>query len=209
MATAPKKGTLQMQKWLRSGALVALCIFQGTAIARAGWQDHASAYDVKRLSLLDESRSKGLSEAEAGPDAALIHAVLDPAPVSVSEGALSGNWRCRTIKLGGMTHDVVYSWFRCRIGERGGALHFEKVSGTQRLNGTLYANESGGYVLLGALSAKAERGHSYSGNSPSAGAEATPDDAIGMLVATGASSARIEFPYPVQESVFDVIEMKR
>lgn len=52
------------------------------------------------------------------------------------------------------------------------------------------------------------RAQRYSGNGPSAGAQAAPDDAIGLLEATGHSSARIEFPYPTQESVF-VIDMKR
>jgi hypothetical protein len=32
---------------------------------------------------------------------------------------------------------------------------------------------------------------------------------VGLLESTGRSSARIEFPYPVQESTFDIIELKR
>ncbi len=198
-----------MQKWFRNGLLIGFALSAGVTAAEAGWQDEASPYDVKRLSQLDEAKSRGLSAAQSGPDAALVHAVLDAAPVSVSQAALTGNWRCRTIKLGGMTPDIVYSWFRCRIGARDGAFTFAKISGTQRLNATLYPSELGGYVLLGALSVKAEPVHRYSGNGASAGAQATPDDVIGLLVATGPSSARIEFPYPVQESLFDVIEMKR
>ena len=138
-----------------------------------------------------------------------IHAVLDPAPQAIGEGALAGKWRCRTIKLGGLTPDVVYAWFNCRISHRDGGLFFEKISGTQRLSGMLYPHESGGYVLLGALSAEGEPVHRYSGNGPSAGAQATPDDVIGLLTSTGPSTARLELPYPLQESVFDVIEMKR
>jgi hypothetical protein len=177
--------------------------------AHAGWQEHASAYDVKRLSLLDESKSRGMEQAQSGGHTALIQALLDREPVSVSRGELAGGWRCRTIKLGGMTPDVVYSWFRCRVGEHDGVLSFEKVSGSQTLSGTLYPRESGGYVFLGAFSTKGEPVHRYSGNGQSAGARATPDDAVGVLEATSRSSARIEFPYPMQESVFDVIEMKR
>ena len=196
-----------MRKWLYSGAVTAALLCAG--IAQAGWQDVAAPYDVKRVALLDESRSRALSEAETGPDAALVHAVLDPAAVSASRDALLGSWRCRTIRLGGMTADIVYSWFPCRISVRDGALRFEKTSGTQTLRGTLYPAEQGGFVLLGAMSAKGEPPHRYSGNSASAGAQATPDDAVGLLVATGRSSARIEFPYPVQESLFDVIQMRR
>jgi hypothetical protein len=180
-----------------------------TTAAQAGWQDRVSPYDAKRLSLLDEARQKALSEAASAPDAGVIHAVLDRQAVSVSADALRGSWRCRTIKIGGMTPDVVYSWFHCRIHESGEGLVFEKISGSQRLSGELYPNESGGYVLLGAVSVKGEKAHIYSGNGASAGAMATPDDAAGILESTGAGSARIEFPYPVQESTFDVVELKR
>jgi hypothetical protein len=177
--------------------------------AQAGWQDAASPYDVTRLAKLDDARAKGLAEAQAGADMPAISAVLERSPQAASAGALVGGWHCRTIKLGGLTPDIVYSWFRCRVANRDGALVFEKVSGTQRLAGRLYPHESGGYVLLGAWSVKGEPPHQYSGNHPSAGAGATPDDAVGLLSSTGAGHARIEFPYPVQESTFDVIELKR
>ena len=186
--------------------LAALCV---ATEASAGWQDEASAFDANRLAKLDEARAKGLSEAQAGRDIGLIHAVLDAEAKPASARALEGDWQCRTIKLGGMSADIVYSWFRCRIGQHGDRLYFSKLNGTQRLNGILFPHEAGGFVLLGALSAKGEPPHRYSGNGPTAGASATPDDAIGLLQATGRSSARIEFPYPVQESTFDIIELRR
>ncbi|HEY1612151.1 MAG TPA: DUF4893 domain-containing protein [Rhizomicrobium sp.] len=192
-----------------SAALTFVLVAAGSTFAQAGWQDQVSRYDSNRLSRLDEARAKGLDEARAGRDIGLIHAVLDRAAVSVPGRALAGNWQCRTIKLGGMTPDVVYGWFHCRIGEHQGRLVFEKVSGTQRLAGGLYPHESGGYVLLGGFSVKGEPAHRYSGRGGSAGAAATPDDAVGLLQATGRRSARIEFPYPVQESTFDVIELRR
>ena len=192
----------------KTSLLIAASLLAATA-AQAGWQDHVSPSDPSRLARLEEAKAKALSEAAAGPDMGAIHAVLDPQAVSVSADALRGGWRCRTIKIGGMTPDVVYSWFRCRIHGNGEELAFEKISGSQRLSGQLYQNESGGYVLLGAFSVKGEKQHIYSGNGASAGEMATPDDAVGVLEATGPGSARIEFPYPVQESTFDVIELKR
>jgi hypothetical protein len=189
--------------------LAATMIVAAASAAEAGWREQASTFDARRLSRLDEARAKGLAEAQSGRDIGVIHAVLDPAPISASARWFSGGWRCRTIKLGGMTPDVVYSWFRCRIDDRRGRLFFEKISGTQRVGGYLYPRESGGFVLLGGYSVKGEPVHRYSGSGPSAGASATPDDAVGVLVATGRSSARIEIPYPVQESTFDVIELKR
>lgn len=177
--------------------------------AHAGWQDDATPFDVNRLAKLDDAKAKALDEARSGADFATIQAVLDRAPQAVSADALAGAWRCRTIKLGGLTPDIVYSWFRCRITDKDGNPFFEKISGSQRIAGRLYPRDSGGYVLLGALSVKGEPAHRYSGNHASVGAQATPDDAIGLLSATGNGEARIEFPYPVQESTFDVIELKR
>jgi hypothetical protein len=197
-----------VSRWMHKPAIAAMVVICAVSAAEAGWQETASSYDVRRLSQLEESKSRGLAEAQAGGHASLIRAVLERPQVTISREELEGGWRCRMIKLGGMTPDMVYSWFSCRIGERNGHLWFEK-SGTQRLNGALYRSDLGGYVLLGAYSTKFEPNHRYSGNQASAGAQATPDDAIGLLEATGPYSARIELPYPVQESVFDVIEMRR
>ena len=186
-----------------------LAVALTSAAADAGWRDEASGFDVQRLARLDESRAKGLAEADAAPaaDQAAIHALLGAQPVAASTGALAGDWRCRTIKLGGLTPDVIYSWFRCRIAERGGALVFEKLSGSQRSSGRLYG-EGGGFVYLGASYVTGEKPHAYSGNGAQVGAPATPDDQIGLLSLLADGRARLELPYPVQESTFDVIELK-
>jgi hypothetical protein len=84
---------------------------------------------------------------------------------------------------------------------------FEKLNGTQRMAGRLYA-DGDGYVYLGASWVKGEQPHRYSGNGASAGAEATPDDQIGRMTATS-NGARLEMPYPVQESRMDVVELRR
>jgi hypothetical protein len=188
--------------------LIAGALLAATA-AQADWQSHISPSDADRLAKLEEAKAKALSEAAAGPDMGVIHAVLDRPGEAVSAQALKGSWRCRTIKIGGMTPDVVYSWFHCRIHENGEALTFEKISGSQRASGELFPNNSGSWVFLGAFAVKGEKPHAYSGNGASAGAITTPDDAVGILESTGSYSARIEFPYPAQESTFDVIELKR
>jgi len=190
-------------------SVLALC-----APAVAGWQEQASPADAQRLAKLDESRAKGLDEASAASpaDLAIIDSVLHAQAVDASAGALKGNWRCRTIKLGGMTPDVIYGWFRCRISIKGGAPTFEKLSGSQRTSGTLYP-EGGGFVYLGASYVAghggSEKPHAYSGSGAGAGAQATPDDQIGLLSLLSDGRARLELPYPVQESTFDVIELKR
>ena len=183
-----------------------------SAAANAGWRDDASASDVQRLGQLAEAKAKALVEAESGKpsDVAAIKSILQEGPVSA--GHLTGTWKCRTMKLGGLTPTIVYSWFTCRISEKEGRLFFEKLGGSQRTSGYLYP-DAGGYVYLGAsyvhYNGANEKPPVYSGTGAAAGASATPDDQIGLLTLTYDGRARLELPYPVQESTFDVIELKR
>jgi hypothetical protein len=190
-----------MRGWKTKAFVIALALC-APAIASAGWQDEATSYDQARLARIDEARAKGLDE--AGDVAAEARGALN-APASGR--SVAGAWRCRTIKLGGMARAVVYSWFHCRVKAFAGGLVFEKLNGSQRMAGRLYA-EGDGYVYLGASWVKGEQPHRYSGNGASVGAGATPDDQIGRLVATS-YGARLELPYPLQESTFDVIELRR
>jgi hypothetical protein len=186
-------------------SLFALCLFATPALA--GWQDVATPADQKRLSLLEESKAKGLEAARGGSDMSAIDDVLN-AQGGPADG-IEGSWRCRLIKLGGMTPSRVYTWFNCRISNRGGHLFFQKLGGTTRTAGYLYPAEGGKYVYLGAQYMSTEPMHAYSGSGASYGATQTPDDQIGLLSGLGGGHARIEMPYPVQESAFDVIELRR
>ena len=189
--------------------LLAAAIALTSSAALAGWQDEASPFDAQRLSHLDEARAKGLAQAQGGNDLAAIHDVLDAPATPLAAKDFTGRWRCRTIKLGGITPSIVYGWFTCRITQNGDELLFEKLTGSQHFSGKLYPDSDGRTVVLGAWTVKGEKPHLYSGNHEQVGAPSTPDDAIGVLEATGADHARVEFPYPVQESTFDVIELKR
>jgi hypothetical protein len=192
----------------------ALIMLLASPASFAGWRDDAAPRDVQRLEQLSEAKVKGLVEAANGgsSDLSAIRSLLQSGTVSASESRLKGNWRCRTMKLGGLTASIVYSWFSCRIGERGGRLFFEKLGGSQRTSGYLYP-EGAGFVYLGAsyvhYNGANEKPPVYSGNGATAGAAATPDDQIGLLSLLYDGRARLELPYPVQESTFDVIELKR
>jgi hypothetical protein len=189
----------------------AVILVASMTAASAGWQDQASPFDLKRLAAFADAKQKGLAEARSGTgsgDARAIDAALGPASHNPTAREIAGGWRCRTIKLGGMTPYVVYAWFNCRIYQRGQGLFFQKTNGSQHTAGYLYPGD-GGFVYLGASSVSGEAAHAYSGNGASAGADATPDDQIGILTAMSARHARLEMPYPLQESTFDVIELKR
>jgi len=193
----------------RLGAAAAFLLLL-SAPAFAGWQDDAAPADVQRLAQLAQSRVKGLNEAEAAApgDRASIQSLLQSGAVAATPRALTGKWRCRTMKLGGLTPAIVYSWFSCRITDHGGTLKFEKLTGSQRTSGTLYP-DGDGYVYLGASYVTGEKPHPYSGNHAGAGSDITPDDQIGRLTLLYDGRARLELPYPTRESTFDVIELKR
>jgi len=198
---------------MRTGILEAaalLCLLSIPSAAFAGWQDEAAPGDVQRLAQLAQSRQKGIDEAQAAApsDLAAIRSVLEAGVVPASPHALAGNWHCRTLKLGGLTPAVVYSWFTCRITDKGGTLAFEKLTGSQRTSGALYPDGEG-FVYLGASYVTGEKPHPYSGNRAGAGSDTTPDDQIGRLTLLYDGRARLELPYPTRESTFDVIELKR
>jgi uncharacterized protein DUF4893 len=192
-------------------SILSLSLF-GMNAARAGWEDVAAPFDVQRLSRLEEARDRGMAAAQSGAierERGAVRSALTGGVHPILRTALLGSWRCRTAKSGGILPGIGYDWFQCRISERGGHLFFEKVSGTQRVAGYLYPHESGGYVLLGGWSVKGEPMHRYSGNGVSAGAKTSPDDAVALLSAAGPRRVRLEFPFPGQESVYDVMELRR
>jgi hypothetical protein len=195
----------------RKLAFAALALMGLTNGAHADWHTQISSPDVDRLAHLDASRDDALAQAykRGGTgDSRAIRATLEPASRAVPERALYGTWRCRQIKLGGMTGYYVFSWFNCRITKINGGVWFEK-SGTQRMAGFLYPQE-GMWVYLGAQSAKGEPIHRYSGRAATVGGKTNPDDQVGVLVGIGNNHLRLDLPSPAtQESDFDTIELVR
>ena len=192
-------------------ALLALSGSGLTNSAWADWRDQVSPRDVEKLAHLNDAREDALDQARhrgGQGDVRAIGAVFDPAPRAIPEQALSGTWRCRQIKLGGMTGYYVFDWFKCRIAHVNGALWFEKA-GTQRMAGYLHPQE-GMWVYLGAQSAKGEPIHRYSGRAASTGETVNPDDQVGVLVGIGNNHLRLDLPLPgTEESDFDAIELVR
>jgi hypothetical protein len=191
-------------------ALAALLALSGSA--SAGWRDQITNYDADRLTNLENSRAEALQQAQSrggSGDFRAIQETFGSDAHGVPEQSLYGNWRCRQMKLGGMTGYAVFNWFPCRISRVGGGIWFEK-DGTQRMAGYLYPEDGGLWVYLGAQSARGEPWHRYSGRYASLGAEVTPDDQVGALVGIGRNALRIDLPEPAtQESDFDSIELVR
>lgn len=191
---------------------VAAILLIGTSVpSLADWRQEISPYDRDRLAHFADSRASGLEEVDSGASQAdrnVIHGVLDPGVRPISAQELTGTWRCRLMKLGGLAPAIVYTWHTCRFRDTPNGLFFEKVTGTQRFSG--YADPEGQhFILLAGMSVRDEEQHPYSGSGRGFGANATPNDYVGVVSAIGSNHARIEFPYPVIESVFDVIELQR
>jgi len=194
-----------------ASALLALTAPGFIESAYAGWRDQVSPPDIDRLAHLNDARDDAMAQARqrgGKGDYRAIERILGPEAHAVPEQALYGSWRCRQIKLGGMSGYYVFDWFNCRISNAGGGIWFEK-SGTQRMAGYLHPQE-GMWVYLGAQSAKGEPLHRYSGRAASAGGVINPDDQVGVLVGIGDNHLRLDLPSPgTQESDFDSIELVR
>lgn len=179
------------------------------AAVAADWKTIITPKDRGRLDRLAESISKGDATAAASEpapaDTNVLRAILDPPDTPVAVDRLAGSWRCRTIKVGDIL--VVYSWFKCRIAATAGGLRLEKISGSQRLSGTLYADGPTRLILLGAGTVNDDPPMPYSAL---AGEGADPDaDMVGVLTQPAPDHLRIVFPFPRYESIYDVMELKR
>jgi hypothetical protein len=182
-----------------------------TAAVAADWKTIITPKDRDRLERLAESIRKGDAAAAASnpapADTNVLRAILDPPDTPVAGERLAGDWRCRTVKVGDIL--VVYSWFKCRIAATADGLRLEKISGSQRLSGTLYADGPARLILLGAGTVNDDPSVPYSALAGE-GDPADPEaDMVGVLTQSAPDRLRIVFPFPRYESIYDVMELKR
>ncbi|HXG80789.1 MAG TPA: DUF4893 domain-containing protein [Sphingomicrobium sp.] len=116
----------------------------------------------------------------------------------------NGNYRCRVIKLGaaseGMLNYIAYPPFRCRISSQGNVQHFDKLSGSQRHHGAIYAADQLRSAFLGTMVLGDERIAYQYGRDPER-------DLAGWVERIGDNRWRLILPYPRYESTLDVIEL--
>jgi hypothetical protein len=177
----------------------------------AGWSAQLSALpvklsatDVQRFSEFDTTRRAALSEAFTGGDAgdvADLRKTLAGDPQPIGDGDLTGEWRCRTLKLGGILPLTPYGFFRCRIFMAQGELVFQKTSGSQRTRGGLYRLTADRFAYVGASTVNDDPIRRY-------GADPI-EDQVGILVKTSDRRLRIEFPAPHYESHLDIMDLVR
>lgn len=161
--------------------------------------------DDLKLEKFDATFKEAVAEAKAGGSAAdvkeLEGALAGQALPAESGPDPVGEWRCRTIKLGGTVPLTVYGWFKCRISDDGTGWILEKTSGSQRTKGKFYTASETRLTYLGAGYVAGEEPRRY-GQTPAynqvAYAERRGDNRILLL-----------FPAPNFESKLDILELQR
>jgi len=163
-----------------------------------------SIRDVTRLSQLKDTRTRGMASAMLGENSSERELVstLFSMGLGVPKTVISGNYKCRTIKMGGISALVTYGFFDCRISTNENEFRIEKLTGSQRFTGRLVVQDAG-VSYQGASHYGYEEPRDYVGNSDR--------DQVGCFYESlgKPGSLLLELPAPFFESVHDVIELVR
>lgn len=189
------------------GGLAALAALACAATARADGEIDKlmTAADKARLAAYDKVRAEAIADAKkvgTPKDVATLDAILAGKPLSFSGNFdMTGNWQCRTVKLGGRPALTIYGWFKCRISDDGSGWRLEKLTGSQRTSGSFYTDSDTRLTYVGAFHYADEKPGRYRAN---------PDrDEVAYAIRAGDTRVRLEFPSPKYESKLDIIELKR
>ncbi len=182
-------------------AILALCA--SAACADGVVERLMTPADKLRLERYDETRKLALDEARGGQPAefAELEALLSKPLLSLPDFDLGGEWRCRTIKAGGIATLVFYDWFDCRVADDDLGWKLEKTSGSQRTAGHFYDDGETRQIYLGSFHIAGDVAKPYG-----SGAET---DQVGYAFRTGPAEWRIEFPAPQYESKLDILQLQR
>lgn len=198
---------MPMPPILRNSAL-ALCL----ALPTPGWAEPPiRADDRARIEAFDTSFGRAMHQALSGGDPAdivrLTTAMRGTAmPPMQARKALPGEWSCQMIKLGGIAPLVVYQPFTCRITGN----EFQKLTGSQRSKGRIYADQDR-LIYLGTSYIAGDTAPDYADlpikTDPQVMPQRLPD--VGVIEAVSPKRARILFPSPHLESDLNLLYLTR
>ena len=171
------------------------------------WREMASDADRERLREWRTAFVKGVAAARRAGHSADIDregALLDPDGALAEPAIPNGRYRCRVTKLGaqgdGLLDYVAYPAFACVVGRDGSLQRLDKVSGSQRYVGILYAGDAIRQVFLGTLVLGDERRAMQYGQDETR-------NVAGHLERIGPRRWRLVMPSPHFESLVDVMEL--
>jgi Domain of unknown function (DUF4893) len=161
--------------------------------------------DKTRLENFEKTRAEALQQGLRGeaPDVDVLTKAREGEKLGLASGYdPTGNWKCRTIKVGGEFLDLtVYGWFKCRITEDNLGWKVEKVSGSQRFTGYLYTRSDTELIFVGA-------GH-VNDDPPRKYGDDSKENQVAIVSRLGKQKLVFEFPAPYYESKLDIILMER
>jgi hypothetical protein len=161
-------------------------------------------FDQQRLARFDVTMKEALAEARAGgapDDQVVLNEALKGSALDIAAYDLSGNWKCRVIKLGGLPPLTVYPNFKCRIADDGSGYTLTKLSGSQLTGGRFFTGSGTRLVYLGAGWVAGEKPRSY-GDDPK-------ENQVAYAERRGRNRIVLMFPQPQYESKLDVMVLER
>lgn len=191
-------------------AVCVITIFVGLALP-AGAQTQLRPEDASRLDRFERIAGEALLEAFAGgapEDVAALSTALSGTPQVAIDETLAGDWRCRTLKLGGPQPLTVYTDFACRMTLRLDGVLFEKIGGSQRTSGVIaYRDGRAAYIGVGHIAGQTPTAYADLPEDFSSGPQIWTDVAIFERAAP--DRARLMFPAPADDSDFEILELYR
>jgi hypothetical protein len=197
---------ISLNNLARWGSLAMVMIAcAGTANADGEIDKIMTAADKTRLASFEKVRAEAIAEAKKGgspEDVATLDTVLAGNDLSFLEDFdFTGNWQCRTVKLGGNLSLTVYGWFKCRVSDDGSGWKLEKLTGSQRTTGAFYTDSGTRLTYLGTLY--------YGDETPKKYGSDADRDQVAYVLRPDKNRVRLEFPSPKYESKLDILELKR
>jgi hypothetical protein len=229
----PGRGALRKEAAMRALPILAAFALSACAAHAKGpaaspppgspmsWRSLATPDDRKRLRDWRSAWVEALGKAKAAhaSEVAGEGALLDPDTAALGDVVPPpGDYRCRVVKLGGLSNEVpdfvTYGPFTCRVGPGAaaaaaaaptgpgdsGALPFAVVDGLQRPVGRFFPDTPRRLMFLGTLQLGDEKGVLRYGHDKER-------DIAGLLQRIGDRRWRLILPRPHFESTLDVVEL--
>lgn len=170
------------------------------------------AADVPRWDGYEAALGRALAEALAAGAPTDVTLLVEGMAGAAQPLDPAGDWSCRMLKLGGLTPLTAYAPFRCRITPAGpGTWRIEKLTGSQRLSGTITLDDGGApYLGVGYVEGGPAMGYAELPAGDQAPVEPGQTVAqVGRFEQAGPDRARLLMPLPLLESEFDILLLSR
>jgi hypothetical protein len=178
----------------------------------AGAGEVLRAPDAQRLAALSASLGvalRGALATGAEVDIAVVTEALRGKPGALAPG---GDWRCRTVKMGGGVALAVYPDFACTITAAGpGQWRLVKTTGSQRMAGDIRADAHGA-LYTGVGNVAGGPAVAYAALPARDQTPVEPGQTVaqvGIFEQMGPDRARLLLPDPILESRFDILYLTR